>query len=84
MQFHMKIFAEADVIVSPTTGYYTLWFSFPVAVSPLISNVYLYDLSDSVTAYPLKDDALETGELDYINGGVRCLINWVPQILVSA
>ncbi|KAB1210478.1 Fatty acid amide hydrolase [Morella rubra] len=41
MQFHMKIFAEADVIVSPTTG---------------------------VTAYPLKDDALETGELDYING----------------
>lgn len=41
MQFHMKIFSQADVIVSPTTG---------------------------VTAYPIKDDALETGELDYING----------------
>ncbi|XP_062152308.1 fatty acid amide hydrolase-like isoform X1 [Alnus glutinosa] len=41
MQFHMNIFAQADVIVSPTTG---------------------------VTAYPIKDDALETGELDYING----------------
>ncbi|KAE7997541.1 hypothetical protein FH972_002167 [Carpinus fangiana] len=41
MQFHMKIFAQADVIVSPTTG---------------------------VTAYPIKDDALQTGELDYING----------------
>nr|XP_023907329.1 fatty acid amide hydrolase-like [Quercus suber] len=41
MQFHMKIFAEADVIVSPTTG---------------------------VTAYPIQDDASETGELDYING----------------
>ncbi|KAF5480524.1 hypothetical protein F2P56_001266 [Juglans regia] len=41
MQFHMKIFAQADVIVSPTTG---------------------------VTAYPIKDDAVETGELDYING----------------
>lgn len=25
----------------------------------------------SVTAYPIKDDALETGELDYINGGRR-------------
>lgn len=41
MQIHMNIFAQADVIVSPTTG---------------------------VTAYPIKDDALETGELDYING----------------
>ncbi|GMY12582.1 fatty acid amide hydrolase-like [Fagus crenata] len=41
MQIHMKIFAQTDVIVSPTTG---------------------------VTAYPIQDDALETGELDYING----------------
>ncbi|KAJ1386627.1 Amidase, conserved site [Sesbania bispinosa] len=41
LQFHKKIFAEADVIVSPTTG---------------------------VTAYPIQDDALETGELDYVNG----------------
>ncbi|GMY11579.1 fatty acid amide hydrolase-like [Fagus crenata] len=41
MQFHMKIFAQTDVIVSPTTG---------------------------VTAYPIQDDASETGELDYING----------------
>ncbi|KAK7318402.1 hypothetical protein RJT34_03102 [Clitoria ternatea] len=41
MQFHMKIFAEADVIVSPTTG---------------------------VTAYSIQDDALKTGELDYVNG----------------
>ncbi|RDX95133.1 Fatty acid amide hydrolase, partial [Mucuna pruriens] len=41
LQFHKKIFAEADVIVSPTTG---------------------------VTAYSIQDDALKTGELDYING----------------
>ncbi|KAM0969021.1 hypothetical protein ACFX2A_017595 [Malus domestica] len=41
MQFHMNIFAHADVIVSPTTG---------------------------VTAYSIFDDALQTGELDYING----------------
>lgn len=41
MQFHKKIFAMADVIVTPTTG---------------------------VTAYPIIDDALESGELDYING----------------
>ncbi|CAK9141995.1 unnamed protein product [Ilex paraguariensis] len=41
MQFHQKIFAKADVIVTPTTG---------------------------VTAYPIMDDALKTGELDYING----------------
>ncbi|OIW18144.1 hypothetical protein TanjilG_31264 [Lupinus angustifolius] len=41
LQFHKKIFAEADVIVSPTTG---------------------------VTAYPIQDDTLKTGELDYING----------------
>lgn len=41
MQFHNKIFAQADVIVTPTTG---------------------------VTAYTLMDDALKTGELDYING----------------
>ncbi|KAI4343485.1 hypothetical protein L6164_010826 [Bauhinia variegata] len=40
-QFHNKIFAQADVIVSPTTG---------------------------VTAYPIQDDALKTGELDYVNG----------------
>lgn len=42
LQFHMKIFVEADVIVSPTTG---------------------------VTAYSIQDDALKTGELDYVNGG---------------
>ncbi|KAH1255318.1 Fatty acid amide hydrolase [Glycine max] len=41
LQFHKKIFAEADVIVSPTTG---------------------------VTAYQIQDDALQTGELDYVNG----------------
>ncbi|XP_020203972.1 fatty acid amide hydrolase isoform X2 [Cajanus cajan] len=41
LQFHKKIFAEADVIVSPTTG---------------------------VTAYSIQDDALKTGELDYVNG----------------
>ncbi|KAL5075127.1 hypothetical protein RYX36_014111 [Vicia faba] len=41
LQFHKKIFAEADVIVSPTTG---------------------------VTAYPIQDDAVKTGELDYVNG----------------
>ncbi|XP_057972467.1 fatty acid amide hydrolase-like [Malania oleifera] len=41
MQFHKKIFTQADVIVTPTTG---------------------------VTAYPIMNDALETGELDYING----------------
>ncbi|KAL2347171.1 hypothetical protein Fmac_001171 [Flemingia macrophylla] len=41
LQFHKKIFMEADVIVSPTTG---------------------------VTAYPIQDDAVKTGELDYVNG----------------
>ncbi|KAI4336476.1 hypothetical protein L6164_014998 [Bauhinia variegata] len=41
LMFHKKIFAEADVIVSPTTG---------------------------VTAYPIRDDALKSGELDYVNG----------------
>ncbi|XP_060675097.1 fatty acid amide hydrolase isoform X1 [Ziziphus jujuba] len=41
MQFHKKIFAQADVIVAPTTG---------------------------VTAYSILDDALNTGELDYVNG----------------
>jgi Asp-tRNA(Asn)/Glu-tRNA(Gln) amidotransferase A subunit family amidase len=41
MQFHKKIFSQADVIVSPTTG---------------------------VTAYSIFDDALKTGELDYVNG----------------
>lgn len=41
LKFHKKIFAKADVIVTPTTG---------------------------VTAYAVQDDALETGELDYING----------------
>jgi len=25
---------------------------------------------DSVTAYPIQDDALKTGELDYVNGGI--------------
>jgi hypothetical protein len=42
MHLHKKIFAKADVIVTPTT---------------------------CVTAYTLYDDALKTGELDYINGG---------------
>ncbi|XP_021820876.1 fatty acid amide hydrolase-like isoform X2 [Prunus avium] len=41
MQFHMNLFTQADVIVSPTVG---------------------------VTAYTILDDALNTGELDYING----------------
>lgn len=41
LEFHKRIFAKADVIVTPTTG---------------------------VTAYSVKDDARETGELDYING----------------
>lgn len=35
----------------------------------------LRDLCDSVTAYPIQDDASETGELDYINGGLKSLIN---------
>nr|GMD46503.1 fatty acid amide hydrolase-like isoform X1 [Ipomoea batatas] len=43
LQFHRRIFSEADVIVTPTTG---------------------------VTAYEIKNDALKTGELDYINGGL--------------
>jgi hypothetical protein len=29
----------------------------------------------SVTAYALQDDALSTGELDYINGGTRILMD---------
>jgi hypothetical protein len=31
----------------------------------------MISLRDSVTAYPIKDDALQTGELDYINGGIK-------------
>ncbi|XP_047321262.1 fatty acid amide hydrolase-like [Impatiens glandulifera] len=41
MQLHKRIFDEADVIVTPTTG---------------------------VTAYTIYNDALKTGELDYVNG----------------
>ncbi|KAH7854522.1 hypothetical protein Vadar_014768 [Vaccinium darrowii] len=44
IQLHKKIFAKADVIVTPTT---------------------------CVTAYTLYDDALKTGELDYINGDIK-------------
>lgn len=49
LQFHQKIFSQADVIVTPTTG---------------------------VTAYTIQDDALKTGELDYINAAalVRYMI----------
>jgi hypothetical protein len=32
--------------------------------------IYLY-IYNSVTAYPIQDDALKTGELDYVNGGIR-------------
>ncbi|KAL1823009.1 hypothetical protein ACET3Z_009787 [Daucus carota] len=48
-QIHQKIFDQADVIVTPTTG---------------------------VTAYTIQDDALKTGELDYINAAalVRYMI----------
>lgn len=31
---------------------------------------YNFIIIDSVTAYEIKDDAQETGELDYVNGGV--------------
>ncbi|XP_019157487.1 PREDICTED: fatty acid amide hydrolase-like isoform X2 [Ipomoea nil] len=41
LQFHKRIFSQADVIVTPTTG---------------------------VTAYEIKNDVLQTGELDYVNG----------------
>ena len=44
----------------------------------------LHDLCDSVTAYPIQDDALETGELDYINGGLKFLLSLVFEIFVSA
>ncbi|KAK1393096.1 Fatty acid amide hydrolase [Heracleum sosnowskyi] len=49
LQIHQKIFDQADVIVTPTTG---------------------------VTAYTIQDDALKTGELDYINAAalVRYMI----------
>jgi len=26
-------------------------------------------ICNSVTAYPIQDDAIQTGELDYVNGG---------------
>ncbi|KAI8029550.1 Fatty acid amide hydrolase [Camellia lanceoleosa] len=54
MQFHKKIFAMADVIVTPTTG---------------------------VTAYPIFDDALKTGELDYINGVCTCSVSDIRKFL---
>lgn len=38
-------------------------------------------LFDSVTAYPILNDALKTGELDYINGGTEQHIDMLALIL---
>lgn len=72
LQFHKKIFAEADVIVSPTTGF--------VLFLKLSQNGFYWwkavlhfgntFICNSVTAYQIQDDALQTGELDYVNGGI--------------
>lgn len=32
--------------------------------------IFIYN---SVTAYPIQDDALKTGELDYVNGGMELI-----------
>ena len=71
MYFHKQIFKTADVIVSPMTGYlhYT---TLPSAVErhrAFTCSLHDFSFSESVTAYTLQDDALNTGELDYINGG---------------
>jgi hypothetical protein len=70
MYFHKEIFKTADVIVSPMTGSLIL----PLSAFPP-GRLYIYNMMKllvhacSVTAYTLQDDALQTGELDYINGG---------------
>lgn len=70
----MKIFAEADVIVSPTTGFvlfshnaFLLW----IGSNFFLGNNTLPNICNSVTAYSIQDDALKTGELDYVNGGIN-------------
>lgn len=79
MYFHKEIFKTADVIVSPMTGYCisrnVSAFS-QLACSNFIihSDPFPAPRACSVTAYTLQDDALETGELDYINGGTNSLI----------
>lgn len=47
----------------------TSYFSFPVRSKSLTSYCDAFANFASVTAYTLYDDALKTGELDYINGG---------------
>lgn len=32
-------------------------------------NTFMTFICNSVTAYPIQDDAIQTGELDYVNGG---------------
>lgn len=44
----------------------------------LYSNI--YTLLTSVTAYPILNDALKTGELDYINGGTS-LRSFTPALV---
>ncbi|KAF3782883.1 Fatty acid amide hydrolase [Nymphaea thermarum] len=58
MYFHMEILKKADVIVAPST-------------SPGYSSRILlisYGVLDSVTAYPIQENAMKYGELDYVNG----------------
>lgn len=71
MYFHKEIFKHADVIVTPTTGYWP---------RTLISHINFWNQTycepycshfHSVTAYPLQRDTFKTGELDYINGGTN-------------
>lgn len=88
LRFHEKILSIADVIVTPTVGYKThlekqnthicfLFFSCKDLVTTccLISH-------DSVTAYTIEDDALKTGELDYINGGTTILLKFENKLLI--
>ncbi|KAG6775347.1 hypothetical protein POTOM_018791 [Populus tomentosa] len=67
MQFHRNIFTKADVIVTPTVGYCFLLLLVLYTI-PYILLVLYSKASWIVTAYPIFDDALKTGELDYING----------------
>jgi len=68
LQFHKKIFAEADVIVSPTTGFVLFPQTWFLCVFHF-GNTFMTFICNSVTAYPIQDDAIQTGELDYVNGG---------------
>lgn len=86
LHIHEKIFSIADVIVTPTVGYKTHLTKqnthfFFCSYKDLVTTCCLISL-DSVTAYTIEDDALKTGELDYINGGTTILLKFENKLLI--